>query len=130
MYVLDTNSLIYFFKGMGRVGARLLSAPPGEIAVPSVVLFELETGLAKSESPARRRRQIDELLGTVQLLPFAAAEARAAAGVRALLERSGEQIGPFDVLIAGTALAHRATLVTHNLREFSRVPGLAVEDWY
>lgn len=130
MYALDTNSLIYFFKGMGRVGARLLSARTGQIAVPSVVLFELETGLAKSASAAHRRRQLDELLRTVRLLPFAATEAREAAGARASLERAGQQIGPFDVLIAGTALAHRATLVTRNVREFSRVPGLVVEDWY
>lgn len=130
MYALDTNSLIYFFKGLGRVGAHLLSVSPRQIAVPAVVLFELETGIAKSSSPTRRRKQLDELLDTVQLLPFAAHEAREAAAVRASLEDAGQPLGPFDVLIAGTVLAHRATLVTHNVREFSRVRGLAVEDWY
>lgn len=130
MYALDTNSLIYFFKGLGRVGARLLSVPPGEVALPAIVLFEIETGLAKSTSPERRRKQLDELLDVVRLLPFGAKEARAAATARAALERAGQQVGPFDVLIAGTALSHRATLVTRNVREFSRVPGLAVEDWY
>lgn len=130
MYALDTNSLIYFFKGLGRVGARVLSVPLGEVALPAIVLFEIETGLAKSTSPQRRRKQLDELLAVVQILPFGTKEARAAATARASLERAGQQVGPFDVLIAGTALSHRATLVTRNVREFSRVPGLAVEDWY
>ncbi|MEZ4591976.1 MAG: PIN domain-containing protein [Chloroflexota bacterium] len=57
-------------------------------------------------------------------------EARQAAQIRATLEKAGQPIGPYDLLIAGTALAHNHTLVTHNVKEFSRVAGLQLEDWY
>lgn len=130
MFVVDTNTLIYFFKGEGDVPRRLLAAPPSSIAVPTIVLFELETGIAKSSSPAKRRRQLDSLLAVVSVLPFGVAEARAAADARAALEAVGTPIGPLDTLIAGTALANGAALVTRNVREFGRVPGLVVRDWY
>ena len=70
------------------------------------------------------RRQV------VAVLPFGVEEAKAAAALRARLESAGAPIRPMDTLIAGTALAHRGVLVTRNVREFGRVPGLAVEDWY
>ena len=130
MYVLDTNTLIYFFRGDGRVAERLLATSPADVALPAVVVYELETGIAKSFDPAKRRGQLDQLLQVVAVLPFGAGEARAAAAVRAQLELAGTQIGPMDTLIAGTAVARRGVLVTRNAREFGRVPGLAVEDWY
>lgn len=130
MYALDTNTLVYFFKGAGHVAEHLLAMSPRDIAVPAVVLFELEVGIAKSVDPRGRRTQLDELLAAVSVLPLGAAEARTAASVRATLERAGTPIGPFDTLIAGTALAHRATLVTHNTDEFSRVAGLPLVDWF
>jgi tRNA(fMet)-specific endonuclease VapC len=98
--------------------------------VPAVVVYELETGLAKSAEPKRRRRQLDTLLSVVEVIPFGMDEARAAAKARARLEVEGTPIGPVDTLIAGVALAHRAVLVTHNTREFGRVSGLRLEDWY
>lgn len=130
MFVLDTNSLIYFFKGEGEVGRRLLATPPAEVAVPTIVVYELEVGIAKSSAPIRRRAQLDRLLDVVTVLPFGPAEARAAAAISAALEAAGTPIGPLDALIAGVALANRATLVTRNLREFGRVPELAVESWF
>jgi tRNA(fMet)-specific endonuclease VapC len=130
MYALDTNTLSYFFKGLGRVEERLLATPPAEIAIPTVVIFEVEFGLAKSGHHEKRRRQLQELLAVVAVLPFGAAEARAAAQIREILERVGTPIGPYDVLIAGTALGRGATLVTRNTRELGRVPGLALDDWY
>lgn len=130
MYVLDTNTLIYFFRGQGKVAERLLATPPAEVAIPAVSVYELEVGIAKSAQPAKRRRQFDELVDAVTVLPFDRAAAVTAAGVRAALEKAGRPIGPLDTLIAGTALAHRATLVTHNTREFKRVSKLALIDWY
>jgi len=130
MFVLDTNSLIYFFKGKGRVAERLLETPPSDIGVPAIVLYELEVGIAKSSAAKKRRKQLGELVDLVNLLPFGDAEARAAAALRAALEKRGKPIGPIDTLIAGTAVANRATLVTHNTSEFSRVSGLKVVDWY
>ena len=130
MYVLDANSLVYFFKGMGRVGERLLSTPPREIALPAIVLYELEVGIAKSSSPEKRRAQLADFLSIVNVLPFAEAEAKASAKIRAALEKVGRPIGPLDTLIAGTAMSHGATLITHNVREFGRVEGLTIEDWF
>lgn len=130
MYVLDTNTLIYFFRGQGTVAERLLATSPTEVAIPAISAYELEVGIAKSIQPAKRRRQFDELLRMVTVLPFDRATAAAAARVRAMLEKAGQPIGPLDTLIAGTALAHRATLVTHNTREFRRVSKLALIDWY
>lgn len=130
MYVLDTNTLIYFFKGTGGVAQKLFSCAPSDIGVPAIVVYELQTGIAKSSSPQKRTRQLEDLLGSVHVLPFSLAEAKASAQVRARLEVAGTPIGAHDVLIAGTALANRCTLVTHNLAEFARVDGLEIEDWY
>ncbi len=130
MYVLDTNTLIYYFKGLGRVADRLLEHPPRDIAIPSIVLYELEVGLAKSAEPEKRRQQLEALTGLVDVLPFGAEEAKSAALIRASLEASGTPIGPMDTLIAGTVLAHQGALVTHNTKEFSRIDGLQITNWY
>lgn len=130
MYALDTNTLIFFFKGAGNVAARLLSTPPTNIAIPSVVLFEFETVIAKSSQPETRRCQLGELLDTVTVLPFDRAAASKAAVIRAEREQNGAPIGPLDTLIAGTAVASGCILVTHNSHEFLRVPQLHVVDWY
>ena len=130
MYVLDTNTLIYFFKGLGNVPDRLLATPPREIGVPTVVVYELLVGLRKSTSPEKRAEQLESLLAWANVLPFGLPEARAAAEIRVDLERQGQPIGPYDILIAATALANRAVLVSRNVEEFGRVPGLTVEDWY
>ncbi len=129
-YVLDTNTLVYLFRGQGRVAERLLARSPSELAIPAVVVFELEAGIARSTDPAKRRGQFDRLLRVVAVLSFGVAEARSAAELRARLEQLGAPIGPMDTLIAGTALAHGGVLVTRNVREFGRIPGLIVEDWF
>ncbi|OWV28827.1 nucleotide-binding protein [Halomonas campaniensis] len=130
MYVLDTNTLIYFFKGMGSVADNLLSKKPADIGIPAIVLYELELGIAKSAAPKKRAMQLDKLIDTVQILGFSTPEAKASAQIRATLEKQGTPIGPYDTLIAGTALANQGTLVTHNTGEFERIKKLAVEDWY
>ncbi len=130
MYALDTNSLIYFFKGMGSVSEHLLASEPREVAVPAISVYELEVGIAKSTSPQKRRQQLDELLRWARILHFTRLEARASARIRAELEKKGAAIGPLDTLIAGTAMAHGATLVTRNIDEFGRIDGLKLENWY
>ena len=129
-WVLDTNTLIYFFKGEGNVVAELLSRSPGDIGIPSIALFELEVGIAKSSSPNKRLSQLRDLLSVVNVIPFDDRAARTSAGVRATLEMKGTPIGPNDVLIAGSALAHGAILVTRHTKEFSRVEGLSLESWF
>ena len=130
MYLLDTNTVIYFFKGMGGVAQKVLSLLPSEIAIPTIVLFELEVGIAKSNSPAARTKQLQGLTSVVKVIPFTRKEATAAARIRANLELRGAGIGPYDTLIAGTALANAAILVTRNTKEFSRIEGLRLEDWF
>ena len=130
MWVLDTNTLIYFFRGEGNVAKEILACSPRAIGIPSMVLYELEVGIAKSTSPRKRLGQLEALTAVVQTLPFGVAEARASAAIRSSLEKKGTPIGPYDVLIAGTAKACNATLVTRNTREFKRVQGLVLEDWY
>jgi tRNA(fMet)-specific endonuclease VapC len=130
VYALDTNTVIDFFRSAGRVAERLLATPPGDVAIPAVVLYELEVGIARAANAERRREQLHELSARAALLPFGAPEAEASARLRTELERRGEPIGPIDTLIAGTALARGGILITHNTREFGRVPGLRIEDWY
>jgi len=130
VYALDSNTLIYFFKGEGRVAEHLLSQPPAMIAVPTIVLYELQTGILKSHSAPTLMRQLEDFRHAVEVLQFGEPEARSAAEIRATLESTGEPIGPYDVLIAATARANGCTLVTRNLGEFTRVPGLQTVDWY
>lgn len=130
MFVLDTNTLIYFFKGQGRVAAHLLGVSPREIGIPAVVLYELELGIARSGQPRKRRDQLDAMLSAVSIIPFNKDAARLAAQLRATLESAGKPIDPMDTLIAGTALAVSGVLVTHNTGEFARVKSLRLADWY
>lgn len=130
MYALDTNSVSCFLKGRGRVADRLLALPPRSVGIPSIVLYELAYGAARSDAPHGLRERLEVLLATLRVLPFGASEAHAAARIRLDLEKSGKPIGPMDLLIAATALEQGAVLVTHNTREFHRIPGLRVEDWY
>ncbi len=130
MFVLDTNTLIYFFKGMGSVSSKLLETPPSEISIPSIVVFELEVGIAKSNSPQKRIEQLASLVATVNVMPFDLQEAKSASQIRVAMEKQGEPIGPYDILIAATASANHATLVTHNTKEFEKIANLMIEDWF
>ena len=130
MYFLDTNTLIYFFKGMGNVADNLFANKPDQIALPAVVYYELLVGIAKSDRSGKRQSQLNELVSLVTFFPFGEREAQASAQIRARLEKTGTPIGPTDILIAGTALGNQGVLVTHNIGEFQRVQQLAIEDWY
>lgn len=94
------------------------------------MLFELETGIAKSSSPRKRKLQLQEFTSLVAVIPFGINEARTAAIIRTHLEKAGTPIGPYDLLIAASALASSATLVTHNRKEFGRIHQLKLEDWF
>lgn len=130
MYFLDTNTLIYFFKGMGNVANILFTKSMDEVFIPSIALYELEVGIMKSMNPAKRKKQLEILTSTVHIAELGYQEAKAAACIRADLETRGEPIGPCDTLISGIVLANQGVLVTHNMKEFNRVKGLLVEDWY
>jgi tRNA(fMet)-specific endonuclease VapC len=130
MYALDTNTVLDYFRGKGQVAARLLATPPSEVGLPAVAAYEVWVGVLGSQNAKRRQVEYERFLAVVAILPFDAVAGRRAADLRLALERKGELIGPMDMLIAATALAHGATLVTRNVREFDRVPGLTVVNWH
>jgi tRNA(fMet)-specific endonuclease VapC len=130
MFMLDTNTLIYFFKGMGEIEANLFTHSPKDIFIPSLVIYELQVGIAKSTNPQKREKQLATLLEQVTVLEFGEREAKASALIRAELEKNDTPIGPIDILIAGSAKVHNLTLVTHNTKEFIRVEGLSLKDWF
>lgn len=130
LFALDTNTVSYYLRDQGRVAQRLLEQSRTSIALPAVVAYELQYGAGRSAAPRSLLARLDDFLANVAVLPFDREAARASARVRLDLERVGSPIGPLDVLIAGSALAHRATLVTRNVAEFRRVAGLRVVDWY
>jgi tRNA(fMet)-specific endonuclease VapC len=130
MFLLDTNTVIDYFRGKGRVAERLLAATPEQVALPSVVAYEVWVGVLGSQNVRRRQAQYEEFLSSVEVIPFDASASRRAAELRYALQRRGESIGPLDTLIAGTALARSATLVTRNIKEFSRIPELDLVNWH
>ena len=130
MYVLDTNTLIYFFKGLGNVSVQMLSKAPAEIAIPAIVLYEIEVGIGKSGASQKRKEQLRELAGLTTILDFGRKEAEIAATVRLDLEKEGMLIGPYDILIAATTIASNGILITRNKKEFERIESLKIQDWY
>lgn len=115
---------------MGDVAERLLNTLPKDIGIPAVVLYELEYGIAKSTFPKKRTKQLGDICSLVEVLSFGKEEAKASATVRVYLERKGISIGPYDVMIAGTAISRQGILVTNNTKKFKRVPKLKLENWY
>jgi tRNA(fMet)-specific endonuclease VapC len=130
MFALDTDTVSYFLRGQGRVAERLSLSDPASIGIPSIVLHELRYGMLRAGGGTRKREDLETFLAAISVLPFDARSADAAAAARVELDRMGQQIGPFDILIAGTALASGAILVTHNVGEFGRIQNLRLEDWY
>lgn len=128
-YLLDTNTCIYALKLQGRVVERMREHSPGEIATTIITLAELWFGAQKSARSVAVRREVDAFLEPFDVLPFDREAAGAYARVRAALERVGRPIGERDLLIASIALARDMTVITHNLGEFTRVPGLSTADW-
>jgi len=128
MILLDANILIFCIRGREPVTSRVKAADPNEVAIPSIVAFEIEYGSLKSSSP-RRKSILSGLLNHLQEIPFDRDAARNAARIRVDLEKRGNTIGMLDLMIAGTAMSRGSTLITNNVREFSRVKGLRIADW-
>ena len=108
---------------------RLSQLAPNDCGVSQVTVYELLCGVQKAHDPARERQKVERFLSVIVELPFDRAAAETAAHIRADLEQLGTVIGPYDLLIAGHALANNFTLVTNNLGEFQRVNGLKLETW-
>jgi tRNA(fMet)-specific endonuclease VapC len=128
-YILDTNILSDLLKHpAGAVRERITVVGEEAVCTSIVVACELRYGAAKKGSPALSTR-VDQLLSAIEVLPLDEGVDAKYADIRAALEKAGTPIGANDYLIAAHALAAELTLVTHNVGEFSRVPGLAVENW-
>lgn len=128
-FLLDTDTCIYCLKQNEAVLARLLATNRSEVAVSVVTEAELRTGAAKSTVAAKTLRSVENFLRPISILDFVSSDAIVYATLRAKLERAGTPIGPLDTLIAAQAVARKLVLVSNNLREFRRVPGLRLENW-
>lgn len=126
-FLLDTDTCIYAMKQQARVLERLLAAAREDVAVSIITEAELRTGAAKSASPTRTLRLVENFLSPITRIEFTSEDAIAYAAIRSKLERAG--IGPLDTLIAAQAVARKLVLVSNNEREFGRVPGLSLENW-
>lgn len=133
MILLDTNAMIAVLNGRPAGVRERLSAAvrSGEaVATSSIVLFELQYGVARSRRKAENAERLRVLMsGPLQVIPLDEEDAMSAGDLRGRLKALGKPIGPFDLLIAGQALRRGATLVSANTREFGRVPDLRLEDW-
>ncbi|WP_350281995.1 PIN domain-containing protein [Nitrosomonas sp.] len=132
MLILDSNNISYYFRGDPQVVPRLQAQRPHDVAVPAIVEYELRYDLLRlpPEMAAPRLAALTTLLLPMQKLPFDSECADHAARIRATLEAAGNLTGPHDTLIAATALRHGAALITRDVREFSRVPGLQWINWH
>ncbi|MGA2052400.1 MAG: PIN domain-containing protein [Opitutales bacterium] len=128
-FLLDTDTLIYLVNGRLPVNERVAAKSAELLMVSTVSMMEVWVGFEKMPGQQGPERRFREFVEAVKLVPFEAGDARAAARVRAVLEKGGQKIGAYDLQIAGQALERELVLVTHNTKHFSRVPGLKVEDW-
>lgn len=127
-FLLDTNACIALLNQTSQaLATRMREQLPSDIGLPAPVVFELYYGAYKSKQTVRNLELLDRM--AFETVPFDAGDARAAGAVRSQLEAAGRPIGPYDLLIAGQALARGLILVTANTREFQRVSGLDCEDW-
>jgi len=128
-FLVDTNICIYALKQNPVVLKRLLAQPRMDVVLSVITEAELRTGAAKSRSPVRTLRLLENFLQPMTVLEFTSEDASAYAHVRAKLEQAGTPIGPLDTLIAAQAVARKLTLVSNNEREFGRIPGLRLDNW-
>jgi tRNA(fMet)-specific endonuclease VapC len=127
-YLLDANAVIGLLNdAKSKLAHRARQERPIDVAISAVVVHELFYGAFKSRRAAQNLALIEALQFAV--IEFDKEDARRAGEVRALLASRGTPIGPYDVLIAGQAMARNMTLITRNTDEFGRVPGLQFEDW-
>ncbi|MDP9312681.1 MAG: type II toxin-antitoxin system VapC family toxin [Chloroflexota bacterium] len=129
-YLLDTNTCIQHLRGRNAAITRKLSTMQAmELQLCSVVRAELIYGALRSVHPAHNRALVEHFCARFVSLPFDDRAADTYATIRADLTATGQLIGPNDLVIAAIAVANNTVLVTHNVREFSRVAGLMIEDW-
>ena len=129
-YLLDTNACIRYINGRApRVRDQVNSKSSSDIVISAITKGEMYYGSSKSQTPERSRAKQDGFLRQFESIPFDDDAAEEYGGIRAYLEKRGTPIGRHDMLIAAVARARGLIVVTHNISEFERIPGLNVEDW-
>lgn len=128
-HLLDTNVCIAAMRGNPQVCRRLLAHVPSDCGISAVSLYELYSGANRCQQPIDELRKVRAFASPLHVLPFDDSAAAHTGRIRWELEKKGETIGPYDLMLAGQALALDIILVTHNTREFQRVAGLKLEDW-
>lgn len=129
-YMLDTNICIYIIKHKPQsVFEKFKSLVVGDICISAITYYELEKGVRKSARFKANLNRLSLFVDDIEIKNFDRQASSSASVLAAKLEEKGQTIGPFDTLIAGHALSLNLTLVTNNEKEFSRVEGLAVENW-
>jgi tRNA(fMet)-specific endonuclease VapC len=130
IYLLDTNTCIYF---LNRTSARIISQfkrfSPSQIKLPSITVAELFYGAEKSKAKKKNWAIVENFVSTFEIIPFDEKSCEIYARIRASLEKSGVPIGPMDLLIASISLANNSILVSNNIKEFSRIRGVKLENW-
>jgi tRNA(fMet)-specific endonuclease VapC len=127
-YLLDTDSVSFALRGQGGVGARIRACKPSDLRISAITLAELRYG-ADRKGSRKLHGLIDTFAASVEIVSFDEAAAAEFGRIGSMLAERGTPIGDFDVLIAAHAVVLRCTLVTNNVRHFSKVPGLSVENW-
>ena len=130
MYLLDTNICIYAINGRHpKLTERLLKVSPDDIVISSITVGEMEYGAEKSRWGDRTRSIMHAFLSNYAVLSFTENDAILFGQVRAKLEAAGTSIGVLDAMIGVQGVTNGLTVVTHNTREFERIPGILLEDW-
>lgn len=128
--LLDTNICIYMIKNKPpEVRKHFEQFVPGDIAISSIAVAELQYGVEKSAAREKNALALEAFLLPLEIASFDAESALVYGKIRAELEKQGKPIGSMDMLIAAQAMAQGFTLITHNLKEFDRIPGLRCEIW-
>ena len=128
-FFLDTNICIYLLKGMfPQIKDSLLKYKPNQIKIPSIVKGELLFGAEKSKKKGTLA-SVQQFLLPFEIVSFCSTSAEHYGSIRQKLEGKGKMIGANDLIIASTVLANNGTLVSHNLKEFTRIKGLMTVDW-
>jgi tRNA(fMet)-specific endonuclease VapC len=127
-YLLDTNIVIFFFKGKYQIDRKILDIGTSNCFISEITLAELKYGALHSSQPQKHLAEVEDLLKSIAVLPITAA-IDTFAKEKTRLRNAGNLIDDFDLLIGATAIAHDLTLVTNNTKHFDRLDGLEIEDW-
>lgn len=129
-YMLDTNMCIYIIKKKPlKVFETLSKLDIGDVGISAITLAELEYGVQKSQQRERNKIALTLFLVPIEILPFSGNAAVIFGEIGAELEKKGRIIGAYDLLIGAHALSENLTLVTNNINEFNRIPGISLENW-